>query len=101
MTIQRNVRSSIEVSDISVNGVAYRADPPLRFCVRYDADDELHDLNGDFGISLWADSRSDLLRELHATLSMLWMEYATERPDRLSGAARHLRTELRQRLRAV
>ena len=93
--------SDIELASVSIGDVTYRANPPLRFHVRYDPDDELYDLNGDFGISLSADSRPELLRELDEALSMLWIEYAQEQPDRLSPKARDLRAELRRRLRTA
>ena len=91
----------VEIAKVSVGSVTYRADPPLRFRVSYDPDDELYDLDGDFGISLSAESRSQLRQELDEALSMLWIEYAAEQPDRLSPKARELRNELLHRLGAA
>ena len=91
----------IELADLTLYDVRYRADPPLRFHVTRDPDDKLYDLDGEFGISLSAETRPKLLRELNDALSMLWVEYAEERPERLSPKARHLRAELRDRLRAA
>ena len=48
-----------------------------------------------------ASSKSDLHHELHEALSMLWIEYGNESPDRLSPKARRLRTDLRKRLTAA
>ena len=91
----------IELTELSLYNVLYRADPPLRFHITYDAEDQLYDLNGDFEISLSADSRPQLLLELNEVLSMLWIDYAQEEPERLSPKARDLRTELLNRLQAT
>ena len=91
----------IELKELSLCNVPYRAVPPLRFHVSYDDEDQLYDLEGDFEIALSANSRPALLRELHQVLSMLWVDYAQEEPERLSPKARDLRTELLRRLRAT
>ena len=91
----------IELRELALYNVLYRADPPLRFHVTYDADDQLYDLDGDFEISLSAGSRPQLLHELNEVLSMLWIDYAQEEPERLSPKAQNLRTQLLQRLRAA
>ena len=91
----------IQLRELSLCNVLYRADPPLRFHVTYDAEDQLYDLDGDFDISLSADSRPQLLQELNEVLSMLWIDYAQEEPERLSPKAQDLRTELLDRLRAT
>ena len=105
MTHARNFvpsdEDSIELSKLHIYNVAYRASPPLRFKVKYNALDELYDLDGEFGISVSASSRSDLHHELHEALSMLWIEYGEESPDRLSPKARRLRRDLRKRLTAA
>ena len=92
---------TIELRNVNLYNVAYRASPPLRFKVRYDPRDELYDLDGEFGISVSASSRSDLDDELQEALSMLWIEYGEESPDRLSPKAQRLRTDLRKRLTAA
>ena len=92
---------TIELRNVNLYDVAYRASPPLRFKVRYDPRDELYDLDGEFGISVSASSRSDLDDELQEALSMLWIEYGEESPDRLSPKAQRLRTDLRKRLTAA
>ncbi|MCY4215055.1 MAG: hypothetical protein OXF68_15715 [Gammaproteobacteria bacterium] len=91
----------IELRELSLCNVPYRAEPPLRFHVFHDAEDRLYDLEGDFAITLSAQSRHELLRELHEVLSMLWVDYAQEEPKRLSPKARDLRAELLSRLRAA
>lgn len=95
------LEGDIELRELSLYNVLYRADPPLRFHVTYDAEDRLYDLDGDFEISLSADSRPQLLQELNEVLSMLWIDYAQEEPEQLSPSARELRTELSDRLRAA
>ena len=92
---------TIELRNVNLYNVPYRASPPLRFTVKYDALDRLYDLDGDFGIAVAAYSRADLHHELQEALSMLWIEYAEESPDRLSPKARRLRTDLRKRLTAA
>ena len=92
---------TIELRNVNLYNVPYRASPPLRFKVKYDALDRLYDLDGDFGISVSAYSRSDLHHELQEALSMLWIEYGEESPDRLSPKAKRLRTDLRKRLTAA
>ena len=92
---------TIELPTVNIYNVPYRASPPLRFKVKYDPLDQLYDLDGDFGISVSAYSRSDLHHELHEALSMLWIEYGEESPERLSPKAQRLRVDLRKRLTAT
>ena len=80
----------IELRQLSLYNVLYRADLPLRFHVTYDAEGQLYDLDGDFEISLSANSRPQLLQELNEVLSMLWIDYAQEEPERFSPKARDL-----------
>ena len=92
---------TIELRNVHLCNVPYRASPPLRFTVKYDPLDELYDLKGEFGICVSAYSRSDLHHELQEALCMLWIEYGEESPDRLSPKARRLRIDLRKRLTAA
>ena len=71
-----NANAHIELKELSLGNIPYRAAPPLRFHVTYDAEDRLYDLDGDFEIALSANSRVELLRELHEVLSMLWADNA-------------------------
>ncbi len=91
----------IELLKVNLYNVPYRASPPLRFRVKYDPHDELYDVDGEFGISVTVPTKSDLHHELNEALSMLWIEYGEESPDRLSPKARRLRTDLRKRLTAT
>ena len=91
----------IELRNVNLYNVPYRASPPLRFKVKYDPHDRLYDLDGEFGISVSASSRPDLHHELQEALSMLWIEYGEESRDRLSPKAQRLRIELRKRLTAT
>jgi len=92
---------TLELRNVHLHDVAYRASPPLRFKIRYDPRDALYDLDGEFGISVSASSQSELRHELQEALSMLWIEYGEESPDRLSPKARRLRDDLRKRLTAA
>ena len=96
--VRRVDESSIEISNLYIDNISYRADPPLRFSVHFDQKDQLYDLDGDFNITVFAESRSDLETELLEELRMLWLEYAQDDPKRLSREARKLRKELRARL---
>ena len=69
---------TIELRSVNLYNVPYSASPPLRFKVTYDPLDRLYDLDGEFGISVSAYSRSDLHHELQEALSMLWIEYGEE-----------------------
>lgn len=96
-----SAEDTIELRDVNLYSVPYRASPPLRFNVRYDPEDELYDLDGEFGITVSAYSQSDLHHELQEALSILWIEYGEESPDRLSPKAQQLQIDLRKRLTAV
>ena len=89
----------IEIGKFEFDNDLYIADPPLRFRVKSDPENELHDLRGEFGIILGARSRIDLMEDLNDTLRMLWDEYAKEDPEKLSGDARDLRNEIKSRFR--
>ena len=95
--ISRVDESSIEIHEVPLSGSLYRAVPPLRFDVAFDREDLLYDLSGDFGITLSAESRSQLTDALTETLEMLWTEYAQENPETLSRKARELRRDLLDR----
>ena len=95
--ISRVDESSIEIHEVFLSGSRYRAVPPLHFDVTFDRRDLLYDLTGDFGITLSAESRSQLADSLTETLEMLWTEYAQENPETLSCKARELRRDLLDR----
>ena len=99
--IENSVSGLLVGMDFHKRNVLYRATPPLRFHVSYDAEDRLYDLNGDFNVALSANSRPELLRELHEVLTMPWTDYAQEKPARLSPKAQDMRTELQHRLQAA
>ena len=92
---------AIELRDVNLYNVAYHASPPLRFKVSYDPRYGLYDLDGEFGIFVSASSWPELDAELQEVLSMLWIEYGQESPDRLSPEAQRLHTDLRKRLTAA
>ena len=96
--VRRIDERPVEISDLYIDNVSYRANPPLLFSVHFDQKDQLYDLDGDFDITVFAESRSGLDTALREELRMLWLEYAQEDPERLSREARKLRKELRGRL---
>ena len=88
--------SAIEVEEV-VGNVRYVASTPLRFDVTFDQADGLYDLNGPFGILLWADSREGLADALEAELLFLLEDYAQGDPRRMSSDAKALRKQIRGR----
>lgn len=86
---------------MTIAGVRYAVTPPLEFTVTFDREDGLYDLSGDLDILLTAETRTDLLEVVEATLVMLWQDYALEEPDRLTPAARRLREKLLDRFRPL
>ena len=89
--------SPMEVREFFHRNVRYRADPPLCFDVTFDQADDLYDLQGHFGISIWAESRDDLKDALDAELDLLLVDYAQGDPAHMSSDARKLRDEVRRR----
>ena len=98
--IQKLLHEIIEIQDLILCNVRYQANPPLRFQVSVDRN-RLYYLRGDFGVELSAESRPELKEALDSTLDMLWEEYAQERPERLSGDARRLKSALLGRIRRI
>ena len=90
--------SPIEITELTLGNATYRPNPALRFNVTYVAKDGLYDLQGDFGIVTWAESRKDLEIALYEELDLLWTNYAQNDPLRLSTDAKRLRAEIRSRL---
>ena len=92
-------RSPVQIDGFTVHDERYRAVPPLRFEIAFDRRDGLYDLEGDFGIRLWAETRSILEESAREELAMLWAEYAREEPSLLSPKAQRLRDDLLKRFR--
>ena len=87
----------MEVTEVVRGDVRYVANPPLRFNVTFDQADALYDLEGPFGILLWAETRDDLADALQAELRLLLEDYAEGDPARLAYDAKKLREQLRER----
>ena len=49
-----------ELRNVNLDNVPYLASSPLRFKVKYDPAEKLYDLDGEFGVSESAYTRSDL-----------------------------------------
>ena len=90
--------SPIEIKELTLGDATYRPAPPLHFSVTYATKDELYDLQGDFGIVTWEESRTGLEAALYEELDLLWTNYAQTDPSCLSSGARKLRKEIRTRL---
>lgn len=93
--------SKIELHEIAIDNKRYQAATPLIFNVVYDREDCIYDLEGDFGIILFADTRPELEEDLNEAIAVLWNEIACEKPTRLSPQARNLRKEMQNRLRDI
>ena len=87
----------MEVTEVVCGDVRYVANPPLHFDVTFDQTDALYDLEGPFGILLWAETREDLADALQAELRLPLEDYAEGDPARLASDAKKLRRQLRDR----
>lgn len=63
----------------------------------FDQADALYDLQGPFGILLWAETCEDLADALEAELRLLLTGYAQGDPAQLASDAKKLRRQLRDR----
>ncbi len=92
--------SPIVVNEIVVDGQRLVAKEPLRFDVEYTLDEgePLFVLNGDFGLTCWAESRSALVEALAESLELYWQEFAEADREELAPKAQELRLQLRERL---
>ena len=90
--------SILEYSEVALRNIPYKAEPPLKFDVKFDRKHHLYELRGEFNIVLSAKSFSELREALDAELDMLWVEYAKEDPKTLSLDARELQEQLLGRL---
>ena len=94
-----------EIRILMINGVKYRASPPLYATGKYDPR-----VRGFFikflvkdmiEISTFGRSWDEAEKELMEEFTMLWEEYAQEDPNKLSPKAKRLRTYLLDRLKPV
>lgn len=92
--------SPITIESLRVNGVTLVANPPLVFEV-----DSLNDnsgdycLNGEFDISLFAESRVELESALEELLELLWETFALADDRDLAKGARILKQNMLNRLK--
>lgn len=89
--------SAMEIEEFVYRNVRYAGTPPLRFNVTYDRAGALYDIEGPFGVMLWAESREELAGELEAELNLLFENYAKGDAVHLSSDAKKLRDEIRGR----
>ena len=90
--------SSIQMDEVKINNAVYRADPPLKFDVTFDSEVFYYDLEGDFNIYIFKETREELEESLERDLQYLWNEFGEEQTDPLSRGAIRLQSELRNRL---
>lgn len=90
--------SSIEMSEVKINDAVYHADTPLKFDVTFDTEAFYYDLEGDFNIYIFEETREELEVSLERELQYLWNEFGEEQTDPLSRGAIRLQSELRNRL---
>ena len=89
--------SPMEVREFFHGNVRYQPSPPLCFDVTFDQADDLYDLQGHFGISIWAESREELRNALDVELNVLWEDYGQSDPVDMASDARRLREEILHR----
>ncbi len=87
--------SSIQLSEAKINNSIYRADPPLNFDVKFDSNALLYDLEGDFDIYIFDESRDELEVSLEDELQFLWNDIAEEQAELLANNALELQFELK------
>ena len=90
--------SSIQLSEVKINNSIFRADPPLNFDVKFDSNALLYELEGDFDIYIFDESRDELEVSLEDELQFLWNDIGEEQAELLSNDALRLQSELRNRL---
>lgn len=90
--------SPIQLSDVKINNSIYRANPPLNFDVKFDSKALLYELEGDFDIYLFDESRDELEASLEDELQFLWNDIGEEKAELLADDALRLQSELRNRL---
>lgn len=88
----------IQLSEVKINNSVYRADPPLNFDVKFDSKALLYELEGDFGIYLFDESRDELEASLEDELQFLWNDVGEEKAELLADDALGLQSELINRL---
>ena len=87
----------MEVEEVVHGNLRHVANVPLRFDVAFDQEDALYDLQGPFGIHLWAGSREELADALEAELRLLLVDYGEGDPAHMSSDAKKLRGQIRSR----
>lgn len=91
--------SPIRIDELELRGERLRALPPLEFAVGFDPTDHSYTIEGDFDISLYAYSRSELESVLHEMLDLMWLDYAQEdNEEKLAPSAIRLKQEMLARL---
>ena len=90
--------SPIQLNEVKINNSIYRADPPLNFDVKFNSKALLYELEGDFDIYIFDESRDELEVSLEDELQFLWNDIAEEQAELLADDALRLQSELRNRL---
>ena len=97
--VRRGAKSSSRNSHSATSCTA-----PRRHCVSMCPTTPKTAFTTSTGISMWCFQPTPVLiccGKLHEVLTMLWVDYAQEKPERLSPKARDLRTALLQRFQAA
>jgi hypothetical protein len=86
----------IPIGKIEANGVKLRAKGHLSIRLELDESKQYICANrNDLGISVFSDTRQNIIRELHEQIIMLWQEYAMASDKELSLDAQELKVALR------
>lgn len=86
--------SPIDIIQIEVGGRQYRSKRHISFAVTFDDESQLFATEGDFGVTIGAETRPHLESQLYDELSMLWAEYVEVSEDSLTSSAKSLRRKL-------
>lgn len=94
----------VDESDMTLNAFKvdrqeYVADPPLRYNVEFDREEEFYVVTGDLDIQFAVDTRADAETRLESEVAFTWIDIAQEKDmNRLSDRAKTVRTEMLRRV---
>lgn len=87
--------SPLTLESLSLNGLALRANRPIKFEVELDPDDQLFVARSDeLHLHAFAETREELEHAIYDELVVLWREYALADDETLTAEARELKRSL-------
>jgi hypothetical protein len=93
--------SPLEFATFDSDGQVLRADPPVRFQPKLDEETQQLYVAEDDSLDLhaFATTREELADEITQHIFFAWETYVSEKPDRMTQAARRLKQEYSSRFR--